>query len=89
MPNTFVFEIMTPQRTIYSSKVSSLVVPGTEGSFGVLANHAALVADSNGGKLKIREENKEEKFFQVGPGTFEVTKNRAVLLTKQAETTQT
>ena len=89
MPNTFVFEIMTPQRTIYSSKVSSLVVPGTEGSFGVLANHAALVADSNGGKLKIREENKEEKFFQVGPGTFEVTKNRAVLLTKSAEAIQT
>ncbi len=86
MANTFLFEIMTPQRTIYSSKVSSLVVPGTEGFFGVLANHAALVADSNGGKLKIREENvQSEKFFRVGPGIFEVFKNRAVLLTKQAD----
>lgn len=85
MPKTFAFEIMTPQRTIYSSKVSSLVVPGTEGYFGVLANHAALVANSNGGKLKIREESQSEKFFKVGPGIFEIFKNRAVLLTKQAE----
>lgn len=86
MSSSFTFEIMTPQRTVYSGKVSSLVVPATEGSFGVLANHAALVADSNGGKLKIREENvQNEKFFKVGPGVFEVFKNRAVLLTKSAD----
>ncbi|OGW86438.1 MAG: hypothetical protein A3C35_06260 [Omnitrophica bacterium RIFCSPHIGHO2_02_FULL_46_11] len=87
MPNTFRFEILTPEKVFYSSTITSLVAPGMEGYFGVLAHHAPLVARSNGGQLKVREEaSGQERFFLVGPGIFEVLKNRSVFLTKQAET---
>lgn len=85
MANTFQFEIITPHKTAYSGRVVSLVAPHTEGYFGVLANHAPLVVRSGGGKLKIREEGQPERLFTVGPGVFEVLKNRAILLTKTAE----
>ena len=86
MPNTFQFEIITPDRVIYQGRVSSLVAPGMEGFFGVLVNHAPLIARSSGGKLKVRETANEERFFQVAPGVVEVLKNRVVFLTRSGET---
>ena len=83
----FQFEILTPERTFYSAKVVSLIAPGMEGYFGVWAHHAPLLARSQGGKLKVRDESHEERFFQVGPGIVEVLKNRVIFLTKQAQTT--
>jgi len=85
MATEFLFEILTPQNTCYSGRVTSLVAPGSDGFFGVLAHHAPLIARSSGGKLKIREESGSQQHFQVGPGIFEVLSNRAVLLTKQAQ----
>lgn len=84
MPNSFRFEILTPEKTFYSGTISSLVVPGTEGYFGILASHAPLIARSSGGRLKIREASSEERLFRVGAGIIEVFKNRVVFLTKQA-----
>lgn len=85
MPDTFQFEIITPERVFYSAAISSLVAPGTEGYFGVLAHHAPLLARSSGGKLKVRETTNQERMFEVGPGIVEVLANRVVFFTKQAE----
>lgn len=81
---TFQFEIITPESVFYHGPISSLIAPGTEGYFGVLANHAPLIARSSGGKLKVRETSNEERVFEVSPGIVEVLKNRAVFFTKKA-----
>ena len=80
--NTFQFEIITPEETFYSGSISSLVAPGVEGYFGILAHHAPLLARSGGGKIKVQEAGRE-RFFQVGPGIVEVLKNRVIFLTRQ------
>lgn len=85
MPDTFQFQIITPERVFYSAAISSLVAPGTEGYFGVLAHHAPLLARSNGGKLKVREMEKQERVFEVGPGIVEVLADYVVFFTKQAQ----
>jgi len=85
MASLFQFEILTPEKTFYAGTVTSLVVPGMEGYFGVLAHHAPLIARSSGGKLKIREASSEERLFRIGAGILEVLKNRAIFLTKQAQ----
>jgi len=82
---TFQFEIITPERIFYSATISSLVAPGMEGYFGVLANHAPLLARSGGGKLKVREITNQERIFEVGSGIVEVLKNRVVFFTKRAQ----
>lgn len=88
MPNSYQFEILTPEKVFYSGTVTSLVAPGSDGYFGVLAHHAPLIARSSGGKLKIREVSEVERFFQVGPGIIEVLKNRVLVLTKKAQQTE-
>lgn len=84
MASLFQLEILTPESVFYTGQISSLVAPGTDGFFGVLAHHAPLISRSSGGKLKIREMSDQERFFRIGPGVIEVLKNRVVVLTKQA-----
>ncbi len=57
---TFHFELASPERLVFSGEVEHVVVPGAEGEFGVLADHAPLVAMLRPGILKIlgaREQN--------------------------------
>jgi F-type H+-transporting ATPase subunit epsilon len=57
---TFHFELASPERLVFSGEVEHVLVPGTEGEFGVLADHAPLVAMLRPGILKIlgaREQN--------------------------------
>ena len=82
---SFQFEVVTVNGKPYAGKVTSLVVPGEKGSFGVLANHAAFISTCTPGKLKAREQNGSEFWFEVGGGFFEVAKNRAILLTNSFE----
>ena len=94
MPASYQLEILTPEQTFYSGEVISIVAPGTNGFFGVLAHHASMISKSNGGKLKIRETSNQERSFQVGPGIVEVLpakfrngkNDRVVILTRHAET---
>jgi len=79
------FEIITLEGKAFSGSVTSLVLPGEEGSFGVWANHASLISTCVPGKLKLREESGSEQFFLTQNGFFEVVKNRAIFLTTSAE----
>jgi F-type H+-transporting ATPase subunit epsilon len=50
---TFHFELASPERLVFSGEVEHVLVPGAEGEFGVLAEHAPLVAMLRPGILKI------------------------------------
>ena len=47
-------EIISPESTLFTGDVESLSVPGTDGSFQVLENHAAIVSTLVNGKVKIK-----------------------------------
>jgi len=47
------FELVTPERLIRSEDVHMVVVPGTEGDFGVLAGHAPLMSVIRDGELAV------------------------------------
>jgi F-type H+-transporting ATPase subunit epsilon len=85
MAPQFDFQILTPCETVYEGKLTSLVAPQIEGSFGILAQHTSLVSRSEGGKVKVEETSKKKRYFEVGPGIVEVFKNRVVFLTKEAK----
>ena len=80
----FRFDIVTMSGKAFSGNVSSLMIPGEKGYFGVLANHAALISTCVPGKLKIKDESGNESWFQTGKGFFEVVKNKAVFLSSAA-----
>ena len=85
MDKTFHLEIVTPDRALYVGEVSSVVAPGAMGSFGVLANHAPMIAALGLGELKLREPSGHERLMVLQGGFFEVSKNKAVVLADGGE----
>ena len=49
----FHFELVTPERLVRSDEVYMVVVPGTEGDFGVMAGHAPVMTTLKNAELKI------------------------------------
>lgn len=47
------FELVTPAKLLRSEEVHMVVVPGTEGDFGVLEGHAPLMSTVRDGELAI------------------------------------
>jgi len=85
MAALFTLSVVTPEREIFSAPVESAQLPGMEGSFGVLANHAPLVAALVPGLVRISDADGRELRLFVGGGFFQVSNNQAQLLADSAE----
>jgi len=78
------FELVSPERLILSTEVEMVVVPGTEGNFGVLPGHAPLISTIRPGTIDIYEGGAvTERIFIVG-GIAEVTPERCTVLADEA-----
>ena len=76
---------MTPSGTIFDEPVESVIVPGSEGFFGVLSNHAPIVSTLTRGVVSLKKEN-QEKYFVIDSGVLEMDhQNHCLLLSDNAE----
>lgn len=80
---TFRLTIQTPEACAYEGEAESLVIPGADGAYGVLANHAPLVGVVADGVLVARTPAGPRRFV-VGDGVAEVGGNAARLLVEVA-----
>src|SRR5205823_10912730 len=84
MPDRVQFELVTPERLIVSTEVEMVVVPGTEGNFGVLPGHAPFISTIRPGTVDLYEGRAiTERIFVVG-GIAEVTPERCTVLADEA-----
>ncbi len=75
-----VVEIVTPDKTIYSGQVKLIQVPGHDGLFELLKNHAPIISTMGKGKIKIEEETGKVLFFEVDGGIIENKNNKIIVL---------
>jgi len=75
-------EIVTPEETLYSNDIKYVKVPGSNGQFGVLKNHAPIISTLEKGEIKVVEPDDDEKTFQVKGGVIEILKNNIIILLK-------
>ncbi len=90
-----ILEIVSPEATLFSGEVTSVAVPGVNGEFQMLNNHAAIVSLLTKGNVKINAQNikieKEHvsKFTKVNEqtfwlpiksGTIEMNNNKVIVL---------
>jgi F-type H+-transporting ATPase subunit epsilon len=73
-------EIITPDKKLFDGNVKSAVFPGTEGSFGIMNNHAPMIATLKAGKVELIEDNNNKVEFTVKGGVVEVMKNSVIVL---------
>ena len=83
MPDTFKFELVSPERLLVSAEVEQVLVPGSEGDFTMLAHHAPLLTSLRPGLLEIGSGGAERRRYFVRGGFAEV---RPTGLTVLAET---
>ncbi|HEY6160281.1 MAG TPA: F0F1 ATP synthase subunit epsilon, partial [Bacteroidia bacterium] len=57
-----------------------VTLPGADGKFGVLNNHAPLIASLKKGTVKVTDDSKNEQKFDIKGGVVEVLKNKMVVL---------
>ncbi|MEI6815208.1 MAG: ATP synthase F1 subunit epsilon [Bacteroidota bacterium] len=72
-------EIITPDKKIFSGEVKSVTVPGAQGTFQVLNNHAPIVSTLMKGTMKYVTTEGETK-IPVKSGVIEVLKNKIIVL---------
>lgn len=72
-------EILTPDKTLFSGNAEVVSLPGINGSFQILENHAPLIANLGKGTLSIQS-GSDKQAFEVKGGLVEVLKNKIVVL---------
>jgi F-type H+-transporting ATPase subunit epsilon len=86
-------EIVSPEATLFSGEVTSVTVPGVNGEFEMLTNHAPIVSILKEGHVKVAgnvqlEEEVEAKFTKsdrgvwlaINSGTLEMKDNKLIIL---------
>ena len=84
MADELMLEIVTPEKMAFSGKVEDVTIPGTEGEFGVLRGHAALLSSVDVGELNYVKDGKRT-FYAVNTGYTEVTTGKVTILVETAE----
>lgn len=89
-----ILEIVSPEASLFKGEVISVTVPGTEGEFQMLNNHAAIVSTLGKGYVKFEgtdikfSKDVAEKFSKennkyllpIDSGTLEMKNNKAIVL---------
>ena len=82
--NTVEFELVSPEKLLKSELVEMVVVPGTEGDFGVLPGHSLLIAQVRPGVIDIHEGGAVKESIFVAGGFAEVSPERCTVLAEEA-----
>ena len=84
MPDHLQFDLVTPERLLLSEMVEMVVVPGTEGNFGVLPGHAPLISTIRPGMIEIYQGQTVTRRIFIVSGIAEVTPERCTVLADEA-----
>lgn len=82
--STFLLEIVTPDRLVYSEQVNSVTVRGVEGELGILPGHIPFVTPLQVAPVFVKIGNARTPFAVQG-GFVEVRKDKVVILAESAE----
>ncbi len=83
MADTFLLDLVTPEKTLFSGAVETLVAPGLLGEFGVLPGHANMLTELTQGRLAFKK-GPEEKILAAAGGFAEVTGAKVTILLDDA-----
>jgi len=77
------FALVSPERELFHGDVDQVVVPGSEGEFGVLPNHAPVMSVIKPGALRVIDDGSERRIF-VNGGFADVTPDGLTVLAEEA-----
>lgn len=82
---TFKLRILTPTGPLYQGDCTSIVIPTSDGMYGVLADHCNVVGAVSTGQMEITYKTDEVRRAAVSSGVFKVEDGNVLLLVESAE----
>jgi F-type H+-transporting ATPase subunit epsilon len=73
--------IITPESQVFAGEVQSVILPGVEGKFQILNNHAPFISALEEGVVKVKM-GSENLSFNIKSGIADVLKNKISILTE-------
>jgi F-type H+-transporting ATPase subunit epsilon len=84
MAASLLFELVSPEKLLLSQPVGMVVVPGSEGNFGVLPGHALFISTVRPGIIDVYDDKTVTERIFVSGGFAEVTPERCTVLADEA-----
>jgi len=75
-----ILEIITPEKKMFNGEVTSVKLPGTNGEFEILNNHAPIVSTLCAGKIRVIDIDKNTEKFDIKGGVIEMQNNKIIVL---------
>ncbi len=72
-------EILSPDNTLFTGDAELVTLPGSNGSFQIKNNHAALISSLNAGTVEVKS-NQGIQNFEITGGLVEVLSNKVIVL---------
>ena len=73
-------EIITAESQLYSGEVTSVKLPGMDGEFEILNNHAPVISTLDKGIIRVIDNNNKTENFEVNGGVIEMQNNKIIVL---------
>ena len=77
---TMQLEIITAESQLYSGEVTSVKLPGMDGEFEILNNHAPVISTLDKGIIRVIDNNNKTENFEVNGGVIEMQNNKLIIL---------
>ena len=76
-------EIVTPDESLFEGTVRRVQLPGKDGLFGILDNHAPIVSTLVKGRIKVENNGGPIQYFEISGGVVEMNNNKVVVLAEK------
>ena len=74
-------EIITPDNVVFSGESVKLIqLPGIDGSFEIMSNHAPLISVLKKGQIKVVVKEENPVYYPINGGVIEVLNNNVLVL---------
>jgi F-type H+-transporting ATPase subunit epsilon len=73
-------EIITPDAKLFKGEVLSIELPGTNGRFEILNDHAPIISTLTAGEISIAIETGQKESFEINGGVIEMQNNKIIVL---------
>ena len=76
-------KIVTPEQILLETECDMVVMPGTEGEFGIMKNHVAILATLAEGKVKIYQQDNISSEIEISGGVCQFEDNKLTILAEK------
>ena len=73
-------DILTPEKKLFSGEIKSVKLPGTDGEFEILNNHAPIISTLSAGKIHLIQNDQRKQSFEINGCVIELQKNNIIVL---------